>query len=304
MAAHAARIGRYMAAGGVRSLMVNAQDWDSPEALRAYRCYARHIPGLLGVLAVQYYPYTGGGGEVRWVRDGQGREVPVVSARFALWSHANRPRDGGPRRVAQFIRDWAETPVTQPEDRFGWVVDHCWSWFRRIGPGEPVEQEEVEQRPSEDPDVARGYRPAMWCAEAISDWRFPIGDLPSGQSAIRNRQSGQSAIRNPQSAIRNPVRVVTPEELLLRLRLSARPVETLRGWLAEVRQDYALRRAEPNPSPALERAARDLWAAHRALQVLERRRTSAEAAFIAIQRANRAIYQVAPNEDYLAEIDS
>lgn len=255
MAAHAARMGRYMAASEVRTLMVNAQDWDSAEALRAYRRYARHIPGLLGVLAVQYYPYTGGGGAVRWVKDGRGCEVPVVSARFALWSHANRPRDGGPRRVAQLIREWAATPVSQPEDRFGWVVDHCWSWFRRIGPEEPLDREEVEQRSSDGLDVARGYRPALWCAEALPPH----------------------------------VRVVTPEELLLRLRLASRPEQTLRGWLAEIRQAYGRKPVESPPSPTLSRAARDLWAAHRALQDWERGKISVEAALAALQQADRAV---------------
>jgi len=249
LAAHAARMGKYMAAGGVRVLMVNVQDWDSPEALRAYRCYARHIPALRGILAVQYFPYTGGGGAVQWVSDGRGQEIPVVSARFALWSHSGRPREGGPRRVAQSIREWAAAPAARPEDRFSWVVDHCWSWFRRIGPGEPIEQEEVDQNPGGDTDLARGYRPARWCAEA----------LPSH------------------------VRVVTPEELLLRLRLSARPLPTLRSYLAQVRRDYARLRVKPRA------AAPALAAAHRALRSLERGEVSARAAFAAVQRADRAV---------------
>lgn len=249
MAAHAARIGKYMAGGGVRVLMVNTQDWDSPEARRAYRCYARSIPALLGVLAVQYYPYTGGGGEVQWVSDGRGQEVPVVSARFALWSHSHRPREGGPRRLAQSIQEWAAAPAARPEDRFAWVVDHCWSWFRRIGPEEPLEREEVDQGAPEDPSIARGYRPALWCAEA----------LPTH------------------------VRVVTPEELLLRLRLAARPLPTLRSYLAQVRRDYARLPVKPRA------ATRALAAAHRALRSLERGEVSPRAAFASVQRADRAV---------------
>jgi len=107
--------------------------------------------------------------------------------------------------------------------------------------------------------VARGYRPALWCAEAL---------LPH-------------------------VRVVTPEELLLRLRLAARPEQTLRGWLAEVRREYGRRRAELPPSPTLPRAAHDLWAAHRALQNWDRGKVSAEAAFAALQKADRTVRQAA-----------
>ncbi|MBI3920359.1 MAG: hypothetical protein HY318_02985 [Armatimonadetes bacterium] len=242
MAGHAARIGRYMKAGGVRTLMVNNQHWDSPRALKSYGDYAREIPGLLGVLAVQYDDYTGGSGKVLWVKaKGRRTEVPVVSARFALWAQARRPRHGGPARMAGLINEWAGSLVTKPEDRFCWIVDHCWSWFRRTQPGEPLDSEEVEQQESDRPDVSRGYRPAEWAAGSLE---------PS-------------------------VRVVTPEELLLRLRLASRPEQTLRDWLAALQRSSAVAGS----------LGHQLTEAEHALYEMEHGRASVAEAFELLKRA-------------------
>ena len=101
---HARRIGKYMSKCGLRTLAVNAVDWDSDAAMKAYAAYAREIPDLDGILAVQYYPYTGGDGAIRWVKAPNGRQVPVVSARNAIWAERkDNPREGTPARVAQML---------------------------------------------------------------------------------------------------------------------------------------------------------------------------------------------------------
>ena len=60
------------------------------------------MPQLTGIIAMQYAPYEGGEGKVFWVDDGQGGEVPVMTCRYAVWEHANRPnaRHAEPSREA------------------------------------------------------------------------------------------------------------------------------------------------------------------------------------------------------------
>ena len=59
-------------------------------------------------------------------------------------------------------------PVSRPEDRFAWVIVHCWSWFREAGENTSWQDEEIEQKPWKDPAVSRGYRPTVWCAERLT----------------------------------------------------------------------------------------------------------------------------------------
>lgn len=166
----ARRTAKYMDKCGLTTLMVNIQDWDSEEAIRAYETYARKMPNLEGIFVVQYAPYTAGNGAIRWVRMGNRREVPVITARNAIWSQrGDHPAEGPPGKVAALLNRWAETPVEQPEDRFAWVIVHCWSWFRKTELGAPSSEEEVEQKyyPVGE-EIARGYHPALWAAERLS----------------------------------------------------------------------------------------------------------------------------------------
>jgi len=169
LARHARRTGKYMAHCGLRTLMVNVQDWDSDAAVAAYETYAREIPHLEALFVIQYAPYTGGEGAIRWVSRKDGGEVPVITARNALWNHrGNNPREGTPGEVARFLNEWASRPVEKPEDRFAWVTVHCWSWFRNAGPDAIPEDEEVAQSAYDEDDVARGYRPSLWCGRRLA----------------------------------------------------------------------------------------------------------------------------------------
>lgn len=169
LARHARRTGKYMRACGISSLLINAQKWDSPEAMGAYHTYADEMADLGGIFVIQYAPYTGGKGAIRWIRSKGGRSVPVVTARNAIWAgRGNHPNEGTPGRVASLLNRWAESPVTAPEDRFAWVIVHCWSWFRHAGKSSDGRSEEVRQTTAPAADVARGYRPALWCSEGLS----------------------------------------------------------------------------------------------------------------------------------------
>jgi len=164
---HAGRIAKYMRQTGTRILLVNAQDWDSPNAVAAYRTYARAIPELRGIFVIQYAPYTAGRGRVIWVSGADGAPVPVVSAKWAIWAgRGQHPSEGTPNRIADWIVQWASREPQSVEDRFAWVIVHCWSWFKRCPTDTSFASEEVDQgRSSGDANVARGYMPALWSAK-------------------------------------------------------------------------------------------------------------------------------------------
>jgi hypothetical protein len=167
LAQHARRLGKYMDKCGIRLFAINSQDWDGPEAMAAYETDVREMPGLNAIFSIQYAPYTAGGGAIKWIAREGGKRVPVISARNAIWAgRGEDPREGTPGRVAAMLNEWASKPVQTPEDRFAWVIVHCWSWFKDVAPDAPASAEEVDQA-NPPPDAARGYLPATWCASRL-----------------------------------------------------------------------------------------------------------------------------------------
>jgi len=197
---HATRIGAYMRQDGSKLLAVNLQRWDSPAAQSAYNTYAQSMPGLLGIYSIQYAPYAAGKGRVLWAKDNRGEEVPVLSPRFAIWNHSEYEQDGSPSRIAERLNGQVYRGEPKGEAHFSWVVVHAWSWFRHRLPGEPASAEEIDQARGGETGTARGLTPIRWCREALDPH----------------------------------VRVVTPTELTLLLRLHARPGPTLRRGLDDL----------------------------------------------------------------------
>ncbi len=190
---YAARLGAWMEATDTRVLCLLLLDIDSPAAQRAYETFARHIRGLVGMIAMQYAPYEGGGGKVFWANDGRGGQVPVMTCRYAIWEHADRPDAGTPSQVATQINQELP-PASSAEDRLAWTVVHAWSWFRDSN--DPA-IEEVPQREAPRLGAQRGHTIADWCQQKLND----------------------------------SVRTVTIEELLWRLRMAHDPEETKRRIL-------------------------------------------------------------------------
>lgn len=199
---HASRLRHAMERTGIRIVAYNFQDWDSEAALAACRSMAQELPGLLGILAFQYYPYSAGNGRVLWVEGADGDRVPVVSGRYTVWAQTGREHDTTPSRVAAMLADLPVLGATQSEeDCFSWVLVHAWSRFRNARAGEgPYAEEDVPQH-AEAPGSARGYEPAVWLAQALPDHCVPV----------------------------------TASEFLLRLRLRCDPERTLSLWARDLR---------------------------------------------------------------------
>jgi len=169
----------------------NVAKYDSPDARRAYEVIARQTDGLLGILVFQYAPYEAGAGTSFWVKDGRGIEIPVVSARYSIWENSNqRARSGTPAKVAREIR---ETIERSSKPRYDWTIAHVWSYFKKT-PGSDENAENMPQENAHANGGVRGYTPGTWCAERLPD----------------------------------KVRVVSPEELLWRIRMQHDPATTKR----------------------------------------------------------------------------
>ena len=175
-----------------RIIGFNLARYDSPETRRACEMFVAQTDGLVAILAFQYAPYEGGAGKVFWVKDRRGVEVPVISARYSMWEHANkRERAGTPAKIAREIRQTVEQTPREQLPRFDWVITHAWSYFKKA-PGADETAEDMPQEGAPAKGGTRGYTPVTWCAERLPD----------------------------------SVRVVSPEELAWRIRVQHDPART------------------------------------------------------------------------------
>lgn len=192
LAQHSRRTWELMKKTDTRIIGFNFTQLDSPDTRQACEVFARQTDGLLAILVFQYSAYEAGTGQAFWVKDRNGIEVPVISARYSIWEHANnRERAGTPAKVAREIRQTVENAQARQLPRYDWVIDHVWSYFKHA-PGIDEDAENMPQENAAAHDGVRGYSPVLWCAE-----RLPAG-----------------------------IRVVSPEELVWRIRMQHNPSQT------------------------------------------------------------------------------
>jgi len=197
-AGRVAMFGERFAKLGARVVINIAEDWLGEGAMHGYACFARQIPELVGVLAMQYHPYNAGRGDLRWVEDKRGRPIPVLSPRFAIWSGLSRvPGNGTPALVAGMINEQPHAGLPDGLEHFDWTIVHAWSPFQRAdATSDPLAEEVEQRRPRLQQDgavVRNAYEPTLWCVKRLEPH----------------------------------VRVVAPEELLWRIRIQFKPRETL-----------------------------------------------------------------------------
>jgi hypothetical protein len=192
LAQHARRTWALMQKSNTRIIGFNVRKADSADALKAYQVFAGQTDGLLAILVFEYARYEGAAGKVFWVKDRNGLDVPVISARYSIWNHLNRrPRAGTPAKIAREIRQTVESAQPGELPRYDWVIAHAWSWFRPA-PGSGEDAEDMPQENAAAQGGARGYTPVTWCAARLPD----------------------------------NVRVVSPEELVWRMRMQHGAAQT------------------------------------------------------------------------------
>jgi len=199
LAQHARRTWALMKQTNTRVIGFNLTRLDSPAAFKAYEVLAGQTDGLLAILVFQYDRYEAGAGKIFWVKDRNGIEVPVITARYSIWNHANgRERSGTPAKVAREIRQTVGNTPSGDLPRYDWVIAHAWSWFKQSsGDGENVEDMPQENAAAQGGE--RGYAPVLWCTQ-----RLPAD-----------------------------IRAVGPEELIWRIRMKHNPQQTrklIQSW--------------------------------------------------------------------------
>ncbi len=168
LAQHARHTWALMKRNNTHIVGFNVAKFDSPDALKAYAVFAGQTDGLLAILVWQYDCYEAGAGKTFWVRDRNGVEIPVISARYSIWHDTNRrPRSGTPAKVAREIRQTVENAPEAELPRYDWVNVHAWSWFKEA-PGADENAEDMPQENAEAQGGKRVYTPAIWCAERLA----------------------------------------------------------------------------------------------------------------------------------------
>jgi len=155
---HAQRVGRYLKEANVRVFGFLCKDVASPAAQEAYAVYAKHIEGLVGMVAFQYYPYNGGKGEVFWVKNAAGVEIPVVTGTHSIWKDAHWFCGGDPLQVAEMINTGDSCAKTQD---FALIPVHAWSYFDA-------------QQGHEGQQAERGLTPVKWSVDQLDKTRFNV----------------------------------------------------------------------------------------------------------------------------------
>jgi hypothetical protein len=192
LARHARRTWDLMKRTNTRIIGFNFSQLDSPDARTACEVFAGQTDGLLAILAFQYSAYEAGAGKIFWVKDHNGVEIPVISARYSIWEHANsRERAGTPAKVAREIRETAQGTQPAQQPSFDWVICHVWSYFKPA-PGADETAQDMPQENAASQGGICGYSPVAWCAQRLA--------------------SG--------------IRVVSPEELAWRIRMHHDAVQT------------------------------------------------------------------------------
>ena len=103
-------------------LGVMAMDIKSAASREAYQAFVDANDRLEGIIALQYSPYAGGGGEVFWVTNKNGYDIPVITVRYSLWDRIHE-REGSPDFIASKLE--AEAQV----ESFSAICVHAWSRF-------------------------------------------------------------------------------------------------------------------------------------------------------------------------------
>lgn len=167
LAEQARRTSALMKTNNTHIIGFNVTKLDSADARKAYEVFAGQCDDLQGILVFQYDPYEAGAGKVFWVKDKSGTEIPVISARYSIWEHANnRDRAGTPAKIAREIRQTAEKTPAGESPHHDWAIVHVWSWFKDA-PGTDENAENMPQQRAASAGGKRGYLPAVWCAQRL-----------------------------------------------------------------------------------------------------------------------------------------
>ncbi len=148
----------------IRTWVGNFSDYDSPAGRKAQGIIASTLKDMAGLFTIQYSPYTAGQGNIYWTKNSSNYDIPVISAKHAIWANSTYPGEGSPGTVAGLIGSAARTGTTDSEACFDWTVIHIWSFFKKCM---NMSQSGAYFNPSQG--VERCYASAKCCYENLPD---------------------------------------------------------------------------------------------------------------------------------------
>ncbi len=160
LAEHASRISRRMEVNGTNIFGYICRNLFSDRASQAFDIFAKNMDNLIGMITIDYAPYNKGMGKVYWVKKANGNEIPVVTARYALWDHDNKLQ-GGPEKLAGHINEDARAAAEKGENFYAWTVVHAWSGFRKKPDGT------IETAPYLSAGSQAGLYPVKWTIDRL-----------------------------------------------------------------------------------------------------------------------------------------
>jgi len=144
-------LNRHMQRTGTTVIGFIGIDIRSQESIDAYEIYAEEIENLTGMFGVEYEPYHGGEGDIIWVQNRQGHEIPVITARYSLWADHGYDHRGG---EVGMVADAINQDAVNEEQVMDWTIVHAWSYF---------------ENPSDPNEVERGLYPMKWTINHLND---------------------------------------------------------------------------------------------------------------------------------------
>ncbi len=156
LARHARKTWANMQAVGSDVLCLIFDDLDSDAAKRAMQTYADEMPGLRGILAMQYSPYSEGAGEIYWFDREDGPPLPVATCRLELRTDFKIDTTGGVDFIAQTLNN---DPLPAQ-----WVVQHAWSSFE-VPAGTAIPTTERNNNSGR----VTGLHGSMWTIDKLKD---------------------------------------------------------------------------------------------------------------------------------------
>lgn len=122
------RVGANMRQHRTKVLGLMAKDVKSADAMAGYKAFVDGNDQLEGIVVMQYSPYAGGNGEIFWVTNKQGFDVPVITVKYSLWNFGNQNTafEGTPAYIASKLK-------TDTKNPFSVVAVHAWSTFKDMG---------------------------------------------------------------------------------------------------------------------------------------------------------------------------
>lgn len=106
-------------------------DSHSEETYEACQIFAEEIENLTGIIAIQYYPYPDGKGEINWFKNKNGIDIPMIRPKYCMVAGEQgsfSAYQGSPSHIFDL--------VNMDDNKLTCTVYHAWSTFTKLPDGE------------------------------------------------------------------------------------------------------------------------------------------------------------------------